>query len=263
MSSVFKRGGKKAKGPWYATWQDHTGKRRTKCTGTTDKATAERIARKHEADAALRREGVIDPAQEAVLQQSRRSVESHLVDYEQKLRAAGRTDEYVCDTLRYIRTIASSAGFTAAADIAVDDVSHYLLQIKDAGKSARTVQANATAIKGFTRWLVKHGKLQIDPLVTLTTNNPRHDRRHERRMFRPDEWPWLDAATRRGPDRRGTSGRERALLYRTAIETGLRASELQSLRRGNLCLDADPPYITCTAGSTKNGQPAKQIIQPS
>jgi hypothetical protein len=53
MASVFKRGGKRAKGYWYASWFDHHGKRRTRSARTTDKATAERIARKLEAEAAL------------------------------------------------------------------------------------------------------------------------------------------------------------------------------------------------------------------
>ena len=80
MATVFKRGGKKAKGYWYASWTNHNGKRATKCTFTTDKATAERIARKHEADAALRRDGVIDPTLDAVSKESQRSIESHLTD---------------------------------------------------------------------------------------------------------------------------------------------------------------------------------------
>ena len=82
MASIFKRGGKRAKGDWYASWFDHNGKRLTKCTRTTDKATAERIAGKHEADAALRRDGVIDPTLDAISKESQRSIESHLADYE-------------------------------------------------------------------------------------------------------------------------------------------------------------------------------------
>ena len=105
MASVFKRGGKKAKGYWYVSWTDHNGKRSTKCTFTTDKATAERIARKHEVDAALRRDGVIDPALDAISRESQRSVESHLADYENKLRAANRTDEYIRATTKFIRAI--------------------------------------------------------------------------------------------------------------------------------------------------------------
>jgi len=94
MASVFKRGGKRAKGYWYASWFDHTGKRRTKCTQTTDKATAERIVRKHEADAALRRDGVIDPTLDAISKEARRTIESHLTDFEAKMRTAGRSGEH-------------------------------------------------------------------------------------------------------------------------------------------------------------------------
>ena len=58
------------------------------------------------------------------------------------------------------------------------------------------------------------------------------------------------------------TGSERLLLYRTAIQTGLRSNELRSLTRGQLYFDSNPPYITCKAGSTKNRKDARQYIQP-
>ena len=70
MASVYKRGGPRAKGPWLTSWIDHTGERKTISTRTTDKATALRIAAKYEADAALRRDGVVDPALERYQQAS-------------------------------------------------------------------------------------------------------------------------------------------------------------------------------------------------
>ena len=57
MASVYKRNGR---GPWIIAWFDHTGKRRDRSSRTTDRRAAERIAAKLEADAALRRDGVID-----------------------------------------------------------------------------------------------------------------------------------------------------------------------------------------------------------
>ena len=61
MATVYKRGGKANRGGyWYIGWWDYTGRRQTKCSRTTDKATAERIAAKYEADAAARRSGAID-----------------------------------------------------------------------------------------------------------------------------------------------------------------------------------------------------------
>jgi hypothetical protein len=47
MAAVFKRGGKTNRGGcYYVSWFDHDGKRQTRSTRTTDKATAERIGAK-------------------------------------------------------------------------------------------------------------------------------------------------------------------------------------------------------------------------
>jgi len=263
MASIFKRRGKRNRdGKWYIQWFDHTGKRRSKCSGTTDKATAERIARKLEADAALRREGVIDPTLDAVSQESQRSIESHLADYESKLKAAQRTEKHISSTLRFIRWIAEHAQFTTAADISADGVNRYAGKLQDEGRAARTVQAHLNAIKAFTKWLTDHHKLPRDPLASVKKPNPESDRRRERRMLLPEEWRLLAVATQNGPDRQGMTGSERLLLYRTAIQTGLRSNELRSLTRGRLYLASDPPYIMCKARSAKNRKDARQYIQP-
>jgi len=260
MASVFKRGGKRAKGYYYASWFDHTGKRRTKCTNTTDKASAERIARKYEAEAALRREGVIDPAMESIAQEAQRPIETHLADYEAKMKAAGRTAPYISRTIRIIREVCEASSIATAGDIKADDATRFAGQMQNEGKSARTVQETLTALKSFTKWLTEHQKLPRDPLAAIRKPNPKTDRRLERRMLLPDEWRHLQIATLTGPDRYGIAGDERALLYETAIQTGLRSNELRSLTRGQMHFDADTPYITCKAGSTKNRQEARQYI---
>ncbi|MCK4850604.1 MAG: hypothetical protein KAT11_04590, partial [Phycisphaerae bacterium] len=61
MASIYKRGGKKnRKGPYYVQYFDENGRRRT-VKGCTDREATEALARKLEADAMLRRKGVIDP----------------------------------------------------------------------------------------------------------------------------------------------------------------------------------------------------------
>ena len=65
-----------------------------------------------------------------------------------------------------------------------------------------------------------------------------------------------------GPARHGMSGPARVLLYNTAIQSGLRSNELRSLTRGRLVCNANPPFITCKAGNTKNCEMARQFIQP-
>ncbi len=264
MASVFKRGGKSNRdGYWYASWFDHTGKRRSVCTKTTDKASAERIAAKHEADAALRRSGVIDPSLDLISQHSRRSVESHLVDYEAKLRSSKYSEGHVSEVLSKIRRIAKHAGFVNASDINADGVNRFCTYwIKDEGKSARSVQAHMAAIKCFVTWLTTHSKLSRNPLASVRSPNPKADRRRERRMLLPAEWHLLRLATLESKPFDGIEAKDRELLYATAIQTGLRSNELRSLTRGRMFLESTPPYIVCKAIATKNKNDARQYLLP-
>ena len=264
MASIFKRGGKNNRGgSYYIQWRDHNGRRRTKSAKTTGKATAERIAKKYEADAALRRDGVIDPMLDAISKESQRTIESHVADYEGKMRAASRSDHHIRQTVRYIRETADHGGFISVSDIRADAVNRFANSLSDAGKSARTVQAYLTAVKGFTKWLSAGHKLHRDPLLCVKKPNPKTDRRRERRILLPEEWKWLEPATILAPTRYRMTGPARLLLYRLAIQTGLRSGELRSLTRGRIVGDSSPPFVTCKAGSTKNGELARQFIQPN
>ena len=54
----------------------------------------------------------------------------------------------------------------------------------------------------------------------------------------------------------GLDGRDRAMLYQVAVNTGLRASELASLTPTSLDLDSPTPTVRCLGAYTKNGQEA-------
>jgi len=154
MATIFKRGGKgKRGGRYYISYFDHRGKRQTRSARTTDRSTAERIAAKLEADAALRRDGVVDPELDAICEQSRRSVESHVKDYEAKMGAANRASQHISTTVAYIRAISKDRKFEKVSDITSDGVHQYAGSLKDQGRSTRTIQAYLAAIKGFTKLL--------------------------------------------------------------------------------------------------------------
>jgi len=261
MATIFKRHGKSNRsGKYYASWFDHRGKRQTRSTGTTDAAAARRIANKLEAESALRREGVIDPSVESVQLEANRSIESHLADFENKLRSAGRCEHHINETLGAIRKFATATGAALARDITGDAVTRYAVRLADGGNSARTIQKHIGSIKALTRWLAAGSKLERDPLASLATPRPETDRRLQRRAMLPAEWESLKRSLANGPVRHGMSAAERITLYWTAIETGLRAGELRSLRRGNLHLSGSTPFITVAARSTKNRQAAKQYV---
>jgi len=259
MASIFKRTGGKY---YFVAWVDHHGKRCIKSSGTSDKAAAQRIANKWETDAALRRTGVIDPRLEELANASRQPIHAAFYDYRTALLAKGTGMNHIDNTESKVLAIIKATNFYVIADISADKVNRFVAQLKDEGRSPRTIGAYLQAIKGFTRWLTRHGKLSFDPLITLSKPSTETDRRIVRRYLSHEEWQWLDAVTRKRETRFGMTGTERAMLYSLAIQTGLRSGEIRSLTRGKLHLTSNPPFVMADAGATKNKRAARQYIQP-
>src|SRR5262245_26621873 len=63
MATIYKRDKRKKNEPYSIQYVDHAGKRRT-TQGFTDKDLSEQLAAKLEAEARMRRTGLIDPEQE-------------------------------------------------------------------------------------------------------------------------------------------------------------------------------------------------------
>lgn len=109
-----------------------------------------------------------------------------------------------------------------------------------------------TAFKSFCRFMVRDGRASESPVAHLDGLNAKTDRRHDRRALSLDEIRWLLTTTGKGPIRHGMNGEARSMLYRLAIETGLRRGELASLTRGNFDLDGNRPTVTVAAAYSKH-----------
>ncbi len=120
------------------------------------------------------------------------------------------------------------------------------------GRSIQTCNHHLQAIKQFARWMVANGRAAESPLVHLHRQNVATDRRHVRRALSVEELNRLLSATFNAPEQFGMSGGERAMLYRLAAETGLRAGELRSLTRASFALESDPPTVRVEAGYSKH-----------
>jgi integrase len=257
--TIFKR---QAGGPWYISWYVAGGKRKSHCTKTTDKATAQRILADKLAEVALRREGIIDPRQEGIVLESAKPIEAHLADFEAMMNARQGSEGHVNRTLLFNREVCTAAIFEKPSDITADGMNRIMASMKAAGKAARTIQARVVACKAFTRWLADHAKLSHDPLRSVKRPSVKTDRKLRRRMMTPMKWPYVRAATLTSGLRDGMRPLERVALYAVAIQTGLRSGELRSLTKVDLFLAGDTPYIRCRAENTKNKQEARQHIQP-
>ncbi len=203
-----------------------------------------------------------------------RKLADHLRDYRQALLDGGATKQHAELTHNRIMAVLDGTGAALWADITASGVSRYLADRRqpkrkgdgaDApivpGLSAASCNHHLRAVKSFCAWMIRERRASDNPLSHLSKLNEDVDRRHVRRALEADELRKLLDATGNGPTaddkatggvvRYGMTGAARAMLYRLAVETGLRASELRSLTRGSFDLDADPPTVTVAAAYSK------------
>ncbi len=154
-------------------YYDEHGKRIKVPTRCADKHAARELANSYEADMARRKRGLIDTAQERMLAEAQRPLQEHLADFRATLEAAGRTENHVGKTHNLIRSVIDAASIGTLRDITADRVSVHAASLLSQGKSARTVQATLTAMKTFSRWLTRHGRLPADPLAATAKPNPK------------------------------------------------------------------------------------------
>ena len=262
MASVFKRKDAetgKPSGNWIIEYFDATGRRITKSSKTTDKAAAEQIARYLEAEVAKRKAGLIDPMQEAFALHAVRPLTEHLDAFEAATRNRA-SDRHIRDTRAMIDRVVEWCGWSILRDVEPDGVNRFANNLRAIDRSAATIGHYIGAIQSFATWAHESGRLQYDVLATLKKPNAKKDRKLIRRALSIDELQWLISTTETEPTRYGLSGRERALVYRVAVMTGLRAGELAKLTRGDFRLTDDCPQIVIPASKSKNGKVGYQPI---
>jgi integrase len=265
MASAFKRPHqRKPGGTWTATYTDADGRRRYKA-GFTDKVKTIELARRLESEAKLVREGLIEPTDQTSRQAGLRPASSHVDDYRDYLLSKGVTERHAKHIAGTVGRVLAASGVTRTSDLRPERVQSALAAIR--GKqSARTANHALGAFKAWARWLAASGRLKTSPgwLSMLKPFNERVGKTRKRRALTPAELRRLLDATstgdpiesRRGP-RSGPrpnptmmSGRDRAMLYRVATETGLRAGELASLTAQSFDLDART--VTVSASYSKH-----------
>ncbi|MGO9598822.1 MAG: site-specific integrase [Isosphaeraceae bacterium] len=278
MASVFKPAGKSK---YVIVYRDENGKLHKK-TGATDKQVTERIARDIENRMALRREGTVDPKAEAYRDHEALPLAYHLAAWIKALEAKGTTPKHsrlFSDRAR--RVVALVLGATLAdiepgkptkknierAETALtkwvksarlnhltaDRVQSTLAALRAEGRSLATCNHHRAAIRAFSKWLHETHRTRENALRGVKGFNAKEDRRHDRRTLALDELRKLIEAAATGRDFQRMTGPARALCYRLAIATGLRYSELASLKAESFDF-GEAPSVTVEAAYTKNGQ---------
>ena len=267
MASIYRR---KKGGCFYITYQARPGERHT-VKGCKDRAATEALARKLEADAMLRREGVIDVKADqyakaearplAVRDGEGKVVDGHLADHHAALLAKGVTRDHADLVRARAGKVLKLAKAERISQISPSAVQGAIagLRTGDDASSLQTCNHYLRAIKQFSRWLWRDGRAREDTLVHLTGYNVVLDRRHDRRSLTDEELSRLITTADQGAAIVRMKGPDRAMLYRVAVGTGFRANELRSLTPESFDLDADPPTVTVEAGYSKH---RRKDVQP-
>jgi integrase len=132
-----------------------------------------------------------------------------------------------------------------------DAVERFLRGLREGGLSTGTTNQKLVAVRQFCNWAVESGLSQESPLRRVRKLNAGVDPRRRRRALSHEDLVALIEAARVGPVREGLSGAQRALMYRLAFETGLRAAEIASLKVGSFSLTEPDARVTVCAAASK------------
>ncbi len=285
-----RKGQTKLSKKWYCEFNDHLDTTR-RLPGFTDKEATKELGRRLVKVAALRAMGdspsgdlakwleTLSPSMRDRLAvwgmldskavASGKPLSDHLKDFHESLIGKG-TDRDSADLVKSrVQKIVDGCKFKFYSDIKPSTVVNFLSKLRSTpqregaqGISIQTSNFYLAGIKQFCKWMVMDRRASDNPVFHLSGQNTKTDRRHDRRNLTAEQLVNLLDATTNGKTVRNLAGRDRAMLYRVAIETGLRRNELRSLKRDNFDLDSGEPSVTVNASETKNRKMAVLPIRP-
>ena len=216
--------------------------------------------------------GILDPFRKHL----EAPIGQHLDAYLAVLGTTTRDERYRREVKRVISKVVRQTRMTTLRDFTAEAVNDYMLA---ATSKAATRNGERTKLVVFGNWLVRSKRLPANPLdrFTVQPHKPQEgETKRLRRALPADQLKLLLVAVRDWPlartrnvaklrpawrDMLARRGRERHLVYRTALLTGLRRGELSRLRLQHLDLEAGA--IRLPENYTKNSKPAVIPVVPS
>jgi integrase len=273
---------------YIAKYRDGHGVVREVSTKCRDEQAARRVLADLERKAELIRSGVITADEADVARHNAVPLAKHVEAYGEHLRLKQVAAMYHYNTLRHLNIVAADCGFSTLSDLRRGPFERWLLGKAKADMAPRTRNGYREALVGFCNWCVQTRRLTHNPFAAVPKANEKIDLRRKRRALTEAELtkllrvaqsrPVEDAKRKTavavssrmkngGVNRPGEIklspeheaylvrlGRERALIYKTLVLTGLRKGELASLTVSQLRLDGDQPHAVLNAADEKNRQ---------
>ncbi|MFO0851838.1 MAG: tyrosine-type recombinase/integrase [Gemmataceae bacterium] len=248
-----------------------------RATGCRDEQAARQVLARWEREVERIRAGTLDPAELDAARRAATPLVDHLAAYEQSLVAGDTSATYRANLRRAVVRVAADCGFATLADVRRGPVEGWLAARAAEGMGGRTRNYYRESLIAFANWCRETGRLKSHDLHRLPKADGKADPRRPRRALTEEELtrllavaaarPLRDARTIRRGKRKGevsavltpartarleAIGRERALIYKTLVLTGLRADELRTLTVGQLDLTAGAASLQLDAADEKS-----------
>ena len=262
---------------WFAKYRDGNRLVQIVPTGCRDETAARQILADLERRAEKVRSGILTGAEACVATHQDKPLALYFDAFGASMEARGISEIHRAYTRRYLDRLAKECGFGRLADLNRDALEKWLAGRSADGVGAKARNAYRGALTSFCNWCIETNRLVSNPVAKVSKADEKADRRRLRRSMDESELirlldvaskrPLLEALTvRKGPrageqyakvrdkvrERLEALGRERALIYKTLVLTGLRKGELASLTAGQLYLDGPVPYASLAARDEKN-----------
>jgi len=267
MGTLRRRKGREV---WTALYRDGDGIRREVSTGCKSKDAAKQVLASLERHAEKVRAGIVSRQEAKSVEWARVPLTDHVEAHAAYMKGLGRAPRTVQDQERLMLAVADGCGWKRLSDLNRSRLEQWLTVKVSEGMGARTRNAYAVASVAFGNWMVRAGRLTVNPFAGVPMMNVKADRRHERRVLTMAEFARLLEATVRRPlqaasvnrgrkakltaatvDKLEWIGKTRSMIYATLMFTGLRYGELKSITIGQVHLDAAVPHIELRAASDK------------
>lgn len=272
---------------WYGCWREGTHKKMVPLAA--DKQAAQAML----ADLMRQRErgqaGLIDPYKPHL----DRNIGVHLEDYLRVLRGRTRSDQHHTEVERVLTQMFAQSRIVVLRDLTADRVQQHLASLTC---GATTKNKKRTYVVSFCNFLWGSNRLPSNPITRFSVQRAKAKETEVKRVRRglklseirclleaAEKYPLVSSQTNKGgrgakkkPQVRPAKlkpktvemlqrrGRERRLLYRIALLTGLRRKEIERLRVQHLELDRTPfARIALPGNLTKNNKPANIPLLPS
>ena len=265
---------------WYAKYRDGEGIVVEVPTGCRDETAARQVLADLERQAERVRAGLITPAESRTAEHLATPIGEHFDAYLDALAAAGSVPHHRQNTRDLLEPACRRLRLPPARRLEAGSLGAMACQPRPSGAGRHdraTVTGPRSSRSATGAPIPASAGLTTNPFKGIAKADEKADRRRQRRAMTEGELtrlldvarrrPLLEALTVRRGKRKGQAvanvrpeireqldalGRERALIYKTLVLTGLRKDELATLTVGQLQLDGPTAYAELDAADEKN-----------